>query len=336
MEQEEGLAYISRSLILSAACTRSTSSAIPVRRRILELLADGEQASGAVTETIRAEFGISQPAVSQHLRVLREAGFATVRPDGTRRLYAVNHEPLQDVDAWLERFRAFWTQHLDALDTELARGKRTKGAVNDRRQPPHQHGLESSRDADAGGRRGPRRHALARLRHDAGRPVGRVHEPGADPRWFLPISGDLRPGGRFAFEGNASGTISRCEPPRRIDATWEAGGQTSWVELRLRRSRAAARVSRSSTSRTSPTTCGPSSARAPSGSAGTAPCSGLTLYLDGGERPESIEAWSASDEGRAFYSQASERWVQASVDAGTPSGEAQAAGERVTGFYTGA
>jgi DNA-binding transcriptional ArsR family regulator len=58
----------------------------PVRRRILELLASGEQSSGAITETIRAEFGISQPGVSQHLRVLREAGFATVRPEGTRRL----------------------------------------------------------------------------------------------------------------------------------------------------------------------------------------------------------------------------------------------------------
>ena len=98
----------------------------PVRRRILELLADGERSSGAVTETIRAEFGISQPAVSQHLRVLREAGFATVRAEGARRLYAVNPEPLQDVDAWLDRFRAFWTPHLDALATEIARGRRTR------------------------------------------------------------------------------------------------------------------------------------------------------------------------------------------------------------------
>jgi DNA-binding transcriptional ArsR family regulator len=98
----------------------------PVRRRILELLADGEHASGAITETIRAEFGITQPAVSQHLRVLREAGFATVRPEGARRLYAVNPEPLQDVDAWLGRFRAFWTPHLDALATEIARGRRQR------------------------------------------------------------------------------------------------------------------------------------------------------------------------------------------------------------------
>jgi DNA-binding transcriptional ArsR family regulator len=98
----------------------------PVRRRILELLADGEQASGAVTAVIRKEFGISQPAVSQHLRVLRDSGFATVRADGTRRLYAVDSAPLQEVDVWLERFRRFWNQHLDALATELARGGRER------------------------------------------------------------------------------------------------------------------------------------------------------------------------------------------------------------------
>ena len=96
----------------------------PVRRRILELLADGEQTAGTVSGVIRAEFGISQPAVSQHLRVLRESGFATVRADGTRRLYAVDAAPLQEVDIWLDHFRRFWSQRLDALGTELARGKR--------------------------------------------------------------------------------------------------------------------------------------------------------------------------------------------------------------------
>lgn len=98
----------------------------PVRRRILELLADGEQASGAVVAVIQREFGISQPAVSQHLRVLRDNGFATVRADGTRRLYSVDSTPLREVDEWLDRFRRFWTQHLDALATELARGKRER------------------------------------------------------------------------------------------------------------------------------------------------------------------------------------------------------------------
>lgn len=99
----------------------------PVRRRILELLADGEQTAGAVSDVIAAEFGISQPAVSQHLRVLRESGFTTVRADGARRLYSVESEPLREIDLWLEHFRRFWSQRLDALGTELARGKRERG-----------------------------------------------------------------------------------------------------------------------------------------------------------------------------------------------------------------
>lgn len=103
----------------------------PVRRRILELLAGGEQASGEVTRVIREEFGISQPAVSQHLRVLRDSGFATVRPEGTRRLYAVDSDPLQEIDMWLEPFRRFWSHHLDALTTELARGKRDRRVATD-------------------------------------------------------------------------------------------------------------------------------------------------------------------------------------------------------------
>jgi DNA-binding transcriptional ArsR family regulator len=108
----------------------------PVRRRILELLADGERSSGAITEVVRAEFGISQPAVSQHLRVLRESGFATVRPEGARRLYAVDVEPLRDIDAWLDRFRAFWAPHLDALATEIARGRRQRRPTTDDRSSP--------------------------------------------------------------------------------------------------------------------------------------------------------------------------------------------------------
>ncbi|TDD66334.1 ArsR family transcriptional regulator [Jiangella aurantiaca] len=110
----------------------------PVRRRILELLADGELTSGAVTSVIQQEFGISQPAVSQHLRVLRESGFATVRPDGARRLYAVSTDPLRDVDAWLDRFRRFWTPPLDALATELARGKRQRRLQEQAGQDPDQ------------------------------------------------------------------------------------------------------------------------------------------------------------------------------------------------------
>ena len=98
----------------------------PVRRRILELLVDGEQPAGAIGAVIQREFRISQPAVSQHLRALRENGFAAVRAEGTRRLYSVDGAPLQELDAWLEPYRRFWPQRLDALGTELARGARAR------------------------------------------------------------------------------------------------------------------------------------------------------------------------------------------------------------------
>jgi DNA-binding transcriptional ArsR family regulator len=98
----------------------------PVRRRILELLAERERASGEVVEIVGREFGISQPAVSQHLKVLRDNGFATVRAEAQRRVYAVDTAPLRDVDLWLDRFRLFWDVKLDALETEIARGKRER------------------------------------------------------------------------------------------------------------------------------------------------------------------------------------------------------------------
>ncbi len=96
----------------------------PVRRRILELLVDGEHASGAITKVVQEEFGITQPAVSQHLAVLRDGGFVHVRPEGARRLYSLEPAPLQAVDDWLGRLGALWDQRLDALSAELARGRR--------------------------------------------------------------------------------------------------------------------------------------------------------------------------------------------------------------------
>lgn len=98
----------------------------PVRRRILELLSAGELASGDVAAVVAQEFGISQPAISQHLRVLRDNGFASVRIDGPRRLYSVEASSLRDADRWLERFRHLWDQPLAALETEIARGKRAR------------------------------------------------------------------------------------------------------------------------------------------------------------------------------------------------------------------
>jgi len=98
----------------------------PVRRRILELLAESERRSGDIVEVIQQEFGITQAAVSQHLRVLRDSGFANVKVDEQRRIYSLNARPLVEVDDWLNRFRSFWEPKLGALETEIARGKKLR------------------------------------------------------------------------------------------------------------------------------------------------------------------------------------------------------------------
>lgn len=92
----------------------------PVRRRIMELLESGERSAGDIGATVQREFQISQPAVSQHLRVLRESGFTTVRTEGTRRLYAVDATPLREVADWVERYRRYWEDAFDSLDQHLS------------------------------------------------------------------------------------------------------------------------------------------------------------------------------------------------------------------------
>lgn len=108
----------------------------PVRRRIVEVLGSGEAAAGEIAGIVQGEFGISQPAVSQHLRVLRDSGFARVRALGNRRLYALEPARLAEVDAWLAAFRAFWEPPLAALGTELARGRRQRRLAAERTDPP--------------------------------------------------------------------------------------------------------------------------------------------------------------------------------------------------------
>ena len=98
----------------------------PTRRRILELLAHGERTAGAIVKVVQRGVDISQPAVSQHLRVLRENGFARVRAEGQQRIYAIDARALRRADAWLERFRPFWEAKLDALGEEIERGKRAR------------------------------------------------------------------------------------------------------------------------------------------------------------------------------------------------------------------
>jgi DNA-binding transcriptional ArsR family regulator len=98
----------------------------PVRRRILEILSEGEHASGEVVEIVGREFGIGQSAVSQHLKVLRESGFANVTVSGARRIYAIDAKPLSEVNEWLSQFAQFWGPRFAALATEVARGKRKR------------------------------------------------------------------------------------------------------------------------------------------------------------------------------------------------------------------
>lgn len=99
----------------------------PVRRRILELLADGDASAGTVAELIGAQFSISQPATSQHLRVLRESGLVTANRAGRRQLYGLDQSALAAPARWLAGLRRGHHQPLDALDTELARGRRHRG-----------------------------------------------------------------------------------------------------------------------------------------------------------------------------------------------------------------
>jgi DNA-binding transcriptional ArsR family regulator len=94
----------------------------PVRRELVALLARGELAAGELAD----RFPVSRPAVSRHLRVLREAGLVTARAEGKRRLYALDPRPLREIDDWLEPYRELWARRLDALDTEIARGRRAR------------------------------------------------------------------------------------------------------------------------------------------------------------------------------------------------------------------
>jgi uncharacterized protein YndB with AHSA1/START domain len=163
-------------------------------------------------------------------------------------------------------------------------------------------------------------------------------DPERISRWFLPLSGELRPGGRYEFQGNASGTIERCEPPHSLAATWEYGGQISWVELRLTPEpdgqtrfelEHIAHVDDELWAQFGPGAVGVGWDQA---------LVALTLHLASGVEPperEEIEAWRASDDGRHHVRLSSERWAEASIAAGTDPAEAHAAAGRTTDFYTG-
>ena len=157
------------------------------------------------------------------------------------------------------------------------------------------------------------------------------------PRWFMPVSGDLRLGGRFQLQGNAGGEILTCEPPRHLAVTWEFGGQVSWVDVHLfdegaERARLelehVAHVPDEMWDKFGP------------GAVGVGWEMGLLgldqhLATTASVSPDTAAEWMASDEGREFARRSSEGWGRASALSGTDEAAAAAAAERTTAFYTG-
>lgn len=157
------------------------------------------------------------------------------------------------------------------------------------------------------------------------------------PRWFLPVTGDLRLGGRYQLQGNAGGEILECDAPRRLGLTWEMHGAVSWVNVRLAEDGAGgtrlelehvAHVPGEFWDQLGPGAVGVGWDQA---------LLGLDQHFATGETvgPQEAERWLASDEGRGFVRQSSDAWRAASVAAGTDAGAAAAAAAQTTAFYTG-
>jgi uncharacterized protein YndB with AHSA1/START domain len=160
-------------------------------------------------------------------------------------------------------------------------------------------------------------------------------------RWFLPVEGDLRLGGRYQLKGNAGGTITRCQRPEALDLTWEFMGGTSWVNLRLAPEGKKARLTlehiahKDGIGEEHLKKFGP-------GATGV----GWDLGLQGLERhlaapelaidPAAFEAWTTSSEGKAFIRRCGEAWGEAYIASGADPEEARAQAERTIAFYTGA
>jgi uncharacterized protein YndB with AHSA1/START domain len=156
------------------------------------------------------------------------------------------------------------------------------------------------------------------------------------PRWFMPISGDLRLGGRYQLQGNAGGTIERCDPPRAFAATWEYGSEVSWIEVRFEpegdgRARfVLEHVAHVDDERW--LQYGPGAV----GVGWDLAIMGLGLYLGSGEPndPQAAMAWMGTPDGAEFIARSSRGWADASIAAGSDPDEARAAEERTTAFYT--
>lgn len=170
-----------------------------------------------------------------------------------------------------------------------------------------------------------------------------IANPARLGRWFLPITGDLRLGGRYQLHGNAGGVIEACDAPQHLAVTWEYGGQVSWVTLRIAPDGAGARLE---LEHAAPFDAGSPAAEFWStygpGAAGVGwdmGFQGLARHLEDpgapAPDPEAVAAWAASPEGRTLYAATSRAWGEAAIADGTPAQEAMAAAERTRAFYTG-
>jgi uncharacterized protein YndB with AHSA1/START domain len=164
-----------------------------------------------------------------------------------------------------------------------------------------------------------------------------VTNPERIPRWFLPVTGDLRLGGRYQLEGNAGGTIERCEPPTEFAATWEYGDEVSWIEVRLSAEGAGrTRLQLEHIAHvddTRWTEFGPGAV----GVGWDMAFMALAVHLDSNQTsdPKEVQAWAASDDGIRFTRKSSDGWCDAAVAAGADPTAARAAADRTTDAYTG-
>lgn len=167
-----------------------------------------------------------------------------------------------------------------------------------------------------------------------------ISSPERLPRWFLPVSGELRPGGRYRLEGNAEGEILACDPPRRLAMTWEWGGMMSWVEVELAEEEGGGGAvlhlqHMSALDEPDPhwEQFGPSAG----GVGWDMALMGLALHLETGapNDPEAAAAWAASENARGFMAGSAQDWSRAHVESGADPEEARGAAARTVAFYTG-